>query len=422
MKKCPKCSAENPNDSKFCNSCGASLEGVEACPSTANDFLKKARTILNDSARKVKEAAETGTEKAKQAVTEGKKKVESMSQSHESSGDPSSIRMADQPGGSWDSAAQDASQQDSSWEKPVNQDGARLTVEKYPFFQSEDETAVAVIGEQFAAADLEGTYQAPYAVLTQEKLYIKNEAGHFIKKTSAIETLQIGYQSEKDRIIALALTCIEATIFFSAIGGPVFGLFMGAICLATTYFALQASKKRSNIKLQPPPNIKVLLIFLIIGAVIIFITFSKLLSVLALAFGLLSAKYLHQYFQSPKIFSICCSDGTFSFLLDKYPQQEIANFIDKALPFCQKGKYSSYQANTRQKSSGNGKGAVIVVLILIALLLVGGGIWYFETHCKVFGCGRAPTIDGYCKYHYAEKHVSDAYNEAEDFFNGMFGG
>lgn len=51
---------------------------------------------------------------------------------------------------------------------------------KYPFFRDEDEQTQAVIGEDAIAADLNGTYQKPYAVLTQKRLYCKNERGNFI--------------------------------------------------------------------------------------------------------------------------------------------------------------------------------------------------------------------------------------------------
>ena len=53
-------------------------------------------------------------------------------------------------------------------------------IETYPFFREEDERTQAVIGEDAIASDLEGTYQKPYAVLTQKRLYCKNQQGNFI--------------------------------------------------------------------------------------------------------------------------------------------------------------------------------------------------------------------------------------------------
>lgn len=55
--------------------------------------------------------------------------------------------------------------------------------EQYPFFREEGERTQAVIGEDAAEADLNGAYQKPYAILTQKRLYCKNEQGNFIIPT-----------------------------------------------------------------------------------------------------------------------------------------------------------------------------------------------------------------------------------------------
>ena len=61
--------------------------------------------------------------------------------------------------------------------------------EKYPFFREADEQTKAVIGGDAIAADLNGNYQKPYAVLTQKRLYCKNERGNFITgKDELLET------------------------------------------------------------------------------------------------------------------------------------------------------------------------------------------------------------------------------------------
>lgn len=52
--------------------------------------------------------------------------------------------------------------------------------EQYPFFREEDERTRAVIGEDAAESDLNGEYQKPYAILTQKRLYCKNETGNYI--------------------------------------------------------------------------------------------------------------------------------------------------------------------------------------------------------------------------------------------------
>lgn len=63
---------------------------------------------------------------------------------------------------------------------------------QYPFFREEDEETLAVIGEEAVAADLNGTYHKPYAVLTKKRLYCKNEAGNFITETGALKSAKKG--------------------------------------------------------------------------------------------------------------------------------------------------------------------------------------------------------------------------------------
>lgn len=58
--------------------------------------------------------------------------------------------------------------------------------EQYPFFRDTDEQTQAVVGADAVDADLDGKYQKPYAVLTQNRLYCKNEQGNFITGISNI--------------------------------------------------------------------------------------------------------------------------------------------------------------------------------------------------------------------------------------------
>ena len=64
--------------------------------------------------------------------------------------------------------------------------------EQYPFFRDGDEQTQAVIGEEAVNADLDGDYQKPYAVLTQKRLYCKNEQGNFITDASALQSASKG--------------------------------------------------------------------------------------------------------------------------------------------------------------------------------------------------------------------------------------
>lgn len=175
MKQCPSCSTKNPDSAKFCQSCGASLEGVEVIRTdfsgTASDLLTKAGNILSDSAKKAKEVVADSVEKAKKATT-GEEKIQSTVQA-----------------GGWDKPAPplDGDQLNGGWENIANsKEASSVTVKKYSFFQSEEEETVAVIGESAVASDLEGTYRGPYAVLTKERLYCKNEDGNFIMAVSEV--------------------------------------------------------------------------------------------------------------------------------------------------------------------------------------------------------------------------------------------
>lgn len=58
--------------------------------------------------------------------------------------------------------------------------------EQYPFFREADERTQAVIGEEAIVSDLSGTYQKPYAVLTQKRIYCKNERGNFITEADQV--------------------------------------------------------------------------------------------------------------------------------------------------------------------------------------------------------------------------------------------
>ncbi len=58
--------------------------------------------------------------------------------------------------------------------------------ERYPFFREEAERTQAVIGEAGIDADLNGTFEKPYAVLTRERLYCKTQQGNFIAPADQI--------------------------------------------------------------------------------------------------------------------------------------------------------------------------------------------------------------------------------------------
>ena len=83
--------------------------------------------------------------------------------------------------------------------------------EKYPFFREEDETAQAVIGEDAIASDLNGAYQKPYAVLTQKRVYCKNEQGNVITDVSALRSVQKGFPPTQNRLTWAMSACLGLT-------------------------------------------------------------------------------------------------------------------------------------------------------------------------------------------------------------------
>lgn len=60
--------------------------------------------------------------------------------------------------------------------------------EKYPFFRDENEQSQAIIGESAIESDLQSHFEKPYAVLTQKRLYCKNEMGNFIVETEQLHS------------------------------------------------------------------------------------------------------------------------------------------------------------------------------------------------------------------------------------------
>lgn len=80
-------------------------------------------------------------------------------------------------------------------------------IERYPFFRDTDERTRAVIGEDAIAADLSGTYQKPYAVLTQKRLYCKNERGNFITEASSVRSAGMGLLPGRNGFIWGVVAC-----------------------------------------------------------------------------------------------------------------------------------------------------------------------------------------------------------------------
>ena len=84
--------------------------------------------------------------------------------------------------------------------------------EQYPFFRDGDEQTRAVIGEEAAGADLDGEYQKPYAVLTQKRLYCKNEQGNFITDASTLRSAGKGLLPGQNWFLLAVVGCVSLAL------------------------------------------------------------------------------------------------------------------------------------------------------------------------------------------------------------------
>lgn len=84
--------------------------------------------------------------------------------------------------------------------------------EQYPFFRDGDEQTQAVIGEEAVNADLDGDYQKPYAVLTQKRLYCKNEQGNFITDASALRSADKGLLPGQNWFLWAVVACVSLVL------------------------------------------------------------------------------------------------------------------------------------------------------------------------------------------------------------------
>jgi len=99
--------------------------------------------------------------------------------------------------------------------------------EQYPFFRDEDERTQAILGADAVDADLGGTYQKPYAILTQKRLYCKNEHGNFI---TDVKNLRMEGQAKGTRpLFVLIAGLLMAALLLSMLTfGGGWGLLTGS--------------------------------------------------------------------------------------------------------------------------------------------------------------------------------------------------
>lgn len=89
--------------------------------------------------------------------------------------------------------------------------------EQYPFFRDGDEQTQAVIGEEAASADLDGEYQKPYAILSNKRLYCKNEQGNFIADGKTVR--MAGREKPKRPMLALVSALLLVSILLVQLPG-----------------------------------------------------------------------------------------------------------------------------------------------------------------------------------------------------------
>lgn len=234
MKRCPNCLKDNPNHCSFCSACGTSLEGVPETQDSISQLAYRMGSALGKRVERVGVAIAAGAEKAGSAVKAAQEHTQGVS---DPAAPSASFVPVDQP-----ILHQETSIPGGGWENSMNpNDAASVQITSYPFFQEEDEKTIAVLGEQAAAADLEGTYRMPYAVLTQKRLYCKNDAGNFVVESSDLLSVKDGRRYLQKWSFALAMiipTLLSLIYVFRIFNYPshAFWNIIPIACCACTYF------------------------------------------------------------------------------------------------------------------------------------------------------------------------------------------
>jgi len=320
------------------------------------------------------------------------------------------------------------SQPDHGWDESISpSDASSVTVKKYSFFQSEDEKAVAVIGESAAASDQDGSYRGPYAILTKQHFYCKNEDGTFIAKASDV----LGTSSNQIKkftwafwvaaIIGIFVGAVPFLNIFAEIlwdmGEPLplvdalFEIWMGCCAVAAIHFYRRNDLKKATVALA--------------------------FTILNTGCFIFTAIHLYQVWKNrttPNLFNVHCVGRIFSFVMDNYPQQELQDFqnqvslltgqadksIHKSINGPANRSYQAYQAPNQ--SSGRKRSPIVtiaaVVVILAVVIFAGAFVFKALTTCRVSGCENEVYQDGYCFEHYARNQASEV---AGGLFDSIFG-
>lgn len=252
--------------------------------------------------------------------------------------------------------------------------------EVYPFFRDEDERTLAVIGEEAVAADLNGVYQKPYAVLTSSRLYCKGNRlsgnttthGNFIVDIADISSARISSPTVKNSwavwIIAglFLVSCVLLILntkltlqrshdpeiemlmmmkgvqnFYQFIN-PTFYIVLASAGISVIVTVVALCARRNNmvvIALTLYPIVSLLcwivtFMSLPLGVNIGYIaiypaTFTSLTPNILNAIIVLICVLYYKSFQRPLLpqgFIIQCTNGAFCYSPSAYSEEEIANF------------------------------------------------------------------------------------------------
>lgn len=398
MKQCPTCSTKNPDNASFCQCCGKSLEyvsgGTNTISSAVGDIFNAAKGVLQEGLDKLAEPSKTP-----------------YPPQYSTGYTPSAA--VNQPGGGWNEAVH-------VQEAPAQASGKK----KYPFFQDEDETTVAVLGESAIDADLGGTFQKSYAVLTNRRLYCKNDTGNFVSEISALEAVGINIKTNPFQwafwVSIIVASAISILMFFVSLvfeKKVVSGLLYG-LCFAANMFALVFRAKGENNKMT------VALVLGSLGG-----------SFASLIFAVLYIINKQKADAVPDMFFISCRPNRFFFYsLSNYPQQEIDSFYKVAIQLGAVSRnsgptsstapsatnyapYSPYGPPQNYRSSGGGTKILVAICALLIIAAIGFYAYNYFTHCKVSGCGNEIYKNGYCTAHYYKNSIDSAAGNVFDFFS-----
>lgn len=208
--------------------------------------------------------------------------------------------------------------------------------EKYPFFREADEQTKTVIGEDAIAADLNGTYQKPYAVLTQKRLYCKNERGNFIVGADKLLGANMAQNAVAKNLLwaAFAVDMLYAVLvgilayFFTKVRTVINTSFVAIVAIAICLVAFLLVRKKH-------PKISPLLlgigsIFPIAYSLYLFMLGFFSIDVLIYALPSVAAVVLCVVAaiknRDSGRFEVRHSTGTFTFSPKLYPAGELKNF------------------------------------------------------------------------------------------------